>query len=99
MNQRRVVARVPTSSVHVDGVRRVTGGDRRGGGGGGGREREDWAGHERADGTDGEDGGSDDVAPNSHVYLYAFAEVKCLRPGFGGPPGRLCPFTSLWLIT
>ena len=42
---------------------------------GGGRESEDGTGYERADRANGEDGGSDDVSPNSHDCLHAFTEV------------------------
>jgi hypothetical protein len=67
-----------------------------------GGECEDGAGHERADRAKREDDGSKNVTPNAHDYLHALTEVKCLRPGIGGPTGRHCPiffFASLWLIT
>ena len=44
-------------------------------GGGGGREGEDGTGHQRADRANGEDGGSEDVSPNSHSCLHAFTQV------------------------
>jgi hypothetical protein len=76
--------------------------DRRGDGSSSGREGEDWAGHECADGANREDGGSEDVSPNAHDYLHAFAEVDAATCAFGGPAGnaaRVFPITSFWLIS
>ena len=50
-----------------------------------GCERKDGARHERADGANRENGGSEDVSPNAHDCLHAFTEVNCLDPGSGGP--------------
>jgi hypothetical protein len=75
--------------VHVADIRCDTDGDRGGGRRRSGAEGEDGASHEGTDRTDGQDCGCDDVTPNSHVYLHAFTEVKCLDPGFGGPTDLL----------
>ena len=42
---------------------------------GSGCQGQDGTGHQRADRANGEDNGSEDVSPNAHDCLHAFAEV------------------------
>ena len=59
------------SPVHGEEIRVDTHGYRSARRRGGGRESEDGTGHQRADRSNGEEGGSEDVSPNAHDYLHA----------------------------
>ena len=61
----------PYSPVHGEEVRLDAHGYRTARRCGGGREGEDGTGHQRADRSNGEDGGSEDVSPNAHNCLHA----------------------------
>ena len=88
-------AKTPISGVHDDAVGDSTDGDRSASWRGGGGESEDGTGHERANGCDREDSGSEDVSPNAHDCLHAFSEVNCPDPGSGGPLTSLSVHQSL----